>query len=652
MGGCLTAAELHPGADGIAFNSLYGDVYASRDGAFGQAMHVFLGGNGLPARWRGADQFVILENGFGLGTNFLATWQAWRDDPARPRRLHFVSVEQHPASAEDFRRFAPPEVRERAEELARDMPLPLPGLHRIEFEAGAVVLTLALGDARRIVPQLACGADALFLDGFAPDRNPQMWEPALMKAFARLARPGATLATWCTARAVRDALSACGFELELRAGFGRKRQMLAGRFVPRWRVRRHEPPGAYRGERSAVVVGAGLAGANAAFALARRGWQVQVVEQASMPAADASSLPWGLLHPLIAADDSLLARLTRAGFRTSLRALQTLAPEGRCGERRLWQGCGVFQQARDAAEADAWRAIAQRMNWPAPFVRWIEAGEAHQLVGLRTRRGGWWFGDGAIVSARAWCQQALVPETIRLRCAHRVDRIERCEDGWRVLAGTGTLGPVAVVVIASALEAPRLLGTIEANDGGPAPVIGVRGRITRIDGTLLAGLHAGLTGDGHLLRAPDGWAGVGATYETPMQGDAAIETLAAERAHASNLARLDRLLAEPPEARPLDAFDALRCVARDRLPLAGSVADRAASRAMPSSAGLHFADLPRRSGLFASYALASRGLCLAALCGEVIAASIEGEPVPLERDLLDAIDPARFLLRALRKELS
>ncbi|MFN3566052.1 MAG: tRNA (5-methylaminomethyl-2-thiouridine)(34)-methyltransferase MnmD, partial [Burkholderiaceae bacterium] len=221
-------------ATGAPFSERYGDVYASRDGALAQARHVFLAGNALPERWRGRRQFVIVETGFGLGTNFLATWQAWRDDPQRCGRLHFVSVELHPVAADDLVAAAPAELQPLARELAAHWPMPLPGLHRLEFEGGRVVLTLALGDAREVVPRLVCGADAFYLDGFAPARNPQMWEPASIKALARLARPDARLATWTAARAVRDALADSGFEVELRAGFGRKRQMLAARFAPRW----------------------------------------------------------------------------------------------------------------------------------------------------------------------------------------------------------------------------------------------------------------------------------------------------------------------------------------------------------------------------------------------------------------------------------
>ena len=83
-------------ADGTPLSPEYGDVYHSDESGPGQSRHVFLGGNDLPARWAGSRVFTVLETGFGLGLNFLATWTAWRADSARPERLHFVSVEKHP----------------------------------------------------------------------------------------------------------------------------------------------------------------------------------------------------------------------------------------------------------------------------------------------------------------------------------------------------------------------------------------------------------------------------------------------------------------------------------------------------------------------------------------------------------------------------
>ena len=167
-----------------------GDVYHPRHGALPQARHVFLGGNGLPARWRGRDRFVVLETGFGLGNNFLATWAAWRDDPERCTRLRFISIESRPLSRADLAS-VPREagLGALAAQLAASWPPATCNLHRLSFESGSVQLLLALGDVAAWLPQLDASVDAFFLDGFAPARNPAMWEARLFKAMARIAAP-------------------------------------------------------------------------------------------------------------------------------------------------------------------------------------------------------------------------------------------------------------------------------------------------------------------------------------------------------------------------------------------------------------------------------------------------------------------------------
>lgn len=630
-------------ADGHPFSARFGDVYASRDGALGQARHVFLGGNGLPARWQGRGQFVVLETGFGLGTNFLATLQAWRADPQRPRRLHYVSVERHPLRAADLVNAAPDELRQLAAELSNRWPLPLPGLHRLHFDDGAVTLTLALGDARALLPQLVLGANAIYLDGFSPELNPELWDAPLLKAVARLARPGATLATYTAARAVRDALAAAGFEVALRPGYARKRHMLAARFAPRWRVRRHEPPIAHEGERRAVVVGAGLAGAHAADALARRGWQVSVLDAAECAAAGASALPWGLLHPQVSADDSLAARLSRAGFLWARQRLAALAP---MGDDALWRPAGVAQLATGDDEAAGWQTLADTAAWPSEYAAFASPDALEARLRLAPRRGGWWFAQGATVSAAAWCHRLLAQPGIAVHPRARVQRLARAaEDAlWQALDADGrVLASAPTMVVASALDAPRLLGP------DWLPVQAVRGRISYVDAPALQTLAAGLTGDGYLVHAPDGSIGIGASYELTLPGTTAPGELDAERVHEGNLARLARLVAMPVEARVTGVFDGLRCVAPDRLPYAGAMPDvPGCERAAAALRGAHLADLPRVTGLYSSCALGSRGLTLAPLIGELIAAQAEGEPWPVERDLAAAVDPARRLLAALR----
>jgi tRNA 5-methylaminomethyl-2-thiouridine biosynthesis bifunctional protein len=222
-------ARLTFAPDGTPVSEAYGDVYHSAAGGHAQARHVFLAGNGLPERWRGQDAFVILETGFGLGLNFLATWLAWRNDASRCRILRFVSFEKHPFAAEDLAlvHTAWPEFSKLSGSLCARWPALAAGGHRIELEDGKLVLQLVLGDALEALPKHEDAVDAFYLDGFSPARNPDLWSPPVCRDLARLAKPGATLATWSVAACVRQALREAGFAVEKRPGFANKRQMLA-----------------------------------------------------------------------------------------------------------------------------------------------------------------------------------------------------------------------------------------------------------------------------------------------------------------------------------------------------------------------------------------------------------------------------------------
>jgi len=218
---------------GTPISETYGDIYHSAAGGHAQARHVFLAGNDLPARWQGRENFTILETGFGLGINFLATWLAWRNDPSRCASLQFISLEKHPFSAVDLAvaHAAWPEFASLAEEVQAHWPMLVAGEHRLEVDGGRVTLILVFGDAVETLPVLEATVDAFYLDGFSPARNPDLWSPALCHSLARLAVDGATLATWSVAGGVRQALIEVGFAVEKRPGFASKRQMLVGRYL-------------------------------------------------------------------------------------------------------------------------------------------------------------------------------------------------------------------------------------------------------------------------------------------------------------------------------------------------------------------------------------------------------------------------------------
>jgi tRNA 5-methylaminomethyl-2-thiouridine biosynthesis bifunctional protein len=220
-------------ADGTPYSPRYNDIYHSAVGSLAQAHYVFLQGNGLPGRWQQQRTFTVLEIGFGMGVNFLTTWAAWRADSGRCERLHFVSIEKHPFSARDLRRAYAATIDDQsiaalAETLAAEWPALAPGIHQLVFEGGSVTLTLVFCDAADALPGLRLRADAFYLDGFAPAKNPEIWTPAIFESLACLASDGATFATYTSAGSVKRALLQAGFQYRKAPGFGWKRAMLVG----------------------------------------------------------------------------------------------------------------------------------------------------------------------------------------------------------------------------------------------------------------------------------------------------------------------------------------------------------------------------------------------------------------------------------------
>jgi tRNA 5-methylaminomethyl-2-thiouridine biosynthesis bifunctional protein len=621
----LRPARLEFADDGTPWSSAYGDVYHSAHGGPAQARHVFLGGNELPQRWQGRDRCVILETGFGLGLNFLATWQAWRADPQRCRRLHFVSFEKHPFSAADLAvaQRAWPEFAELAAQLQARWPLLTPGVHRLFLDDRQVILTLFFGDATTQLRQLDASVDAFFLDGFSPAKNPELWTPELCRALSRLAAPGATLATWSVAGHVRAALEAAEFDLEKRPGFAGKRQMLHGRFRSR-RPDRHRPPA----ERRAIVIGAGIAGCATASALAGAGWQVEVIESAATPATGASNNIAGVLRPLPSADENRLSRLTRAGYLATRALLQTL-PDAR------WSPCGVLHLGRDAAHEATQRRVVERLQLPPELLQFAAADAVAERLGRSVETGGWWFPQGGWVNPASVCRAALAafPQRIATRYGVAVDRLERTDDGWRLLAADGSeIARAPVVILAAGAGATHF-----AQFAGQ-PQKGARGQVSHLPAASITPLPHVVCRHGYLMPAIDGLCLTGATLQ-PSEADLTLRPAD----HAENLARLQRSLpgfATAIDPATLDGRCGVRPMSPDRLPIVGPLPDLAALKGQP-----RLPALPRHPGLWCVQGFGARGIVWSALMADLLLSRLEGEPLPLENDLVDAVDPGRFLLK-------
>jgi tRNA 5-methylaminomethyl-2-thiouridine biosynthesis bifunctional protein len=569
------------------YSPAFGDVYHSAAGGLAQVQHVFLAGNGLPGRWRRRDRFVILETGFGLGLNFLATWRAWKDDPARPRRLHYVAVEKHPFTLSDLRALheAYPDLRDEAAALHAAWPMLLSGGHRLEF--GDVVLTLFFADIA-ILRDLRLATDAVYLDGFAPAMNPEMWTHQVMRSISRLAAEDATVATWSVAGAVRDALQATGFAVEKRAGFGGKREMLVARNT-RKRDSHHFP-----GDRKALVVGAGLAGAAVCERLCARGWEVELHERHAEPAAEASGNHAATFHPIVTPDDSVFARLTRAGFLYALRQWERLRSV-------RYDRCGVLQLARNDKELASQRESTAGL--PADYAQYVSAEEASSHAGVSLGAPGVWFPEGG------WIQPASLVRAQLDACGERLQR--------RFSSPLESLPQGRTVVLANSAEAPALCAVPHLR------LRRVRGQLTYLAEDSIEAPHVVVLRGGMLLPPVDGVCVVGATYDLE-DPDATVR----EDSHEGNLARLGAIIGVS-DAQPTGGRVAFRAVTPDRLPVVGKMSDN----------------------VYGAFAYGSRGLVWAALAAEIIACELEGEPLPVEGKLADALAPGRFRRRAESKGL-
>ncbi len=614
----LVPASVAFTADGTPYSAAFEDIYHSDEGGPGQARHVFLEGNALPERWRERRRFVILETGFGIGLNFLATWQSWRDDPRRCDRLHFVSVEKHPFATRDLctlhARY--PEFAALATELRARWPMLVPGMHRIELENGRVVLTLLFADAAHALRGLRLAADALYLDGFAPANNPEMWTPAVMKALFRTAAPGATAATWCATAPVREALDAAGFETETRRGYARKREMTVAR-LRRARAREAAPDWP---ERRAAVVGAGIAGAAVCEKLCARGWEVALVERHPRPALEASGNHAGVFHPIVTRDDSLPARLTRAGFLAALADWRRLESGGLL----RWDRCGVLQLARNDREDSAQRAAIGAMAYPPEYAQYATREEASAHAGVPVAAAGLWFPEGGWVRPASLVAAQLEASGSGLKTHFGRAAASIGHDGerWSVRdARGGEIARAPVLVLANAEGAPELAPR------QPLPVRRVRGQVSYLSAEGFDAPRVAVLRGGIVLPPADGLCVVGASFDLDdMDPQVRLEQ------HEDNLDRLDHIL--PGAAGGIDPATlagkvGFRAVARDRLPCLGSLESPA-------------------PGLYGAFAYGSRGLVWASLGAELLASGIEGEPLPLEGPLVDAVDPARFARRAER----
>lgn len=558
----------------------------------------------LPA-WSAASAWRILDTRFGLGLRFLHSWQAWKNDPFRPQMLHYVALTGAPPAIDELLSAAAafPELQALVSELVPQWCELLPGFHRLTLNGGQVLLTLCVGDMMAMLRAQQFVADSVYLD---PDPVPgaagEPWTVWTLKALARCCRRGTDLISTADSSVWRADLTQCGFDLVV-GPTGTQTAPLRGQFNPRWAIKSSRAPSSPQAVAvgSCVVVGAGLAGASVAAALARRGWQVRVLDQGEAPAAGASGLPVGLVVPHVSTDDCALSRLSRAGMRLMLQQARSLLRQG-----QDWDATGTQERQVDGAPGmpPIWHAQAAWLK-PAQMVRaWLA-------------QPGVTFQGGAQVAALRPSGDEWELLDAQSHCLARASRV--------VLANAH-----GVLTLLDGLQAARPALRLHQDD---LPLMhGVRGQLSWA-------MHPGIP-DAAFPAFPVNGAG-SVIPVVPVEGGTAwfigssyqpssLPASPDEKNHAANLGRLHQLLPElahvlAPQfaSGRINAWKGTRCVTADRLPMVGP---------------LYQADNPT---LWICAGMGSRGLSFSVLCAELLAARWGAEPLPLDAGLARSLNARR-----------
>ncbi len=648
-------AQLDWDDQGRPRSRVFDDVYFSDHSGLDETRYVFIEQNRLSERFAelpAGERLVIGETGFGTGLNFLCAWQLFEQQAVAGARLHFISVEKYPLSPADLQRALTlwPDLKPFADQLLAQYVAIHQGFQRLVLDNGRVTLTLLIGDALEQLPQLDAQIDAWFLDGFAPAKNPDMWTAELFAELARLAAPGSTISTFTSTGWVRRLLNAAGFKMRRTPGIGHKWEILRGEFVG-WPEETPAPPVAKpwfarpnpaTGERRALVIGAGLAGCASAASLAARGWQVSLLERHADLAQEASGNPQGVLYLKLSAHGTALSQLIVSGFGHTRRLLEHL-------QRGVdWDDCGVLQLAFNAKEAERQAQLAAA--FPADLLHLLDQPHAQAQAGIGLSHGGLFYPEGGWVHPPALCQwQASHPNVQRLM--HRdVLELRKADDQWQAWDGETLLASAPVVVLAGAAEIKRFAQSAEL------PLKRIRGQITRLAQTAESQrLATVVCAEGYVAPARLGEHTLGASFD--FKSDDLTPTTAE---HLGNLELLEeistdlvtRLHVRQLDPEQLQGRAAFRCTSPDYLPIVGPLADSQAfaqAYAALSKDARQVPDIacPWLDGLYVNSGHGSRGLITAPLSGELLAAWLDNEPLPLPRSVAEACHPNRFALRKL-----
>ncbi|MBA2656927.1 MAG: bifunctional tRNA (5-methylaminomethyl-2-thiouridine)(34)-methyltransferase MnmD/FAD-dependent 5-carboxymethylaminomethyl-2-thiouridine(34) oxidoreductase MnmC [Tatlockia sp.] len=644
----------------LPFSQTFNESYLSVKQGLAAKEHVFINGNQLKDRWSclTMENFVIAEIGFGLGLNFLLSLELWLKQAPKSAKLYYFSCEKLPLAKADLQRALAlwPQLTNQAEILIENYPILTPGFHQLQFVDGRVNLILMLGEASTCFQQLLiCGdlqfeqkfrktfVDAWFLDGFSPQKNPALWSADLFNILALLSKKETSLATYSTESLVKNNLKAAGFLPKQLPGLGINPPMLVAKFKAPLSASRNLRSTAWHSNANSlnykakkiIVLGAGLAGCYTAHALAKRGWQVCLIDENSDVGQGASGNRQAVLYPKLSAFNSPVNCFMLNAYLFAIRHYRQILRSNDIGELS-----GVLQLAHNEKERLAQANLANWIKAYPEFAQLVNAEQASALVGIKLTQGGLFISSSGWINAQALCRYLIQSKNITYFANTKVNELVYKDSLWHVDTHSAE-----VLVLANGHQATQFY----QSEG--LPLTAIRGQISFIASNAQSQLlKMPLCGKGHVLPASGNAHALGATYELNN-----IDLSSNPGEDQKNLMRLDELPTELEWSSDLLAnWVGIRATTTDYLPLVGPIPDliefnhRFVSLANDAKRWLPYqgAYLP---GLFLCAGFGSRGLTTIPLAAEYLASTINQEPLQITQAMVRSLSPARFLIKKLIK---
>lgn len=627
----------------------FADIYFSPEAGIAESEYVFLQANQLPERWQQQPQVTCCELGFGSGLNMLLTWQNFQQHAPKNTSLHYIAIEKYPLDVAQLRALHAqfPTLATYSNALCQHYPPQLPGFY-CQPLADNVTLTLIFDDVKTALPQITDSVDIWYLDGFAPQKNPDMWQPPIFTRMAELSHAGTTLSTFTAAGDVRRGLSAAGFAMRKQPGFGQKRDMLLGHYTPQQKPRTTGikpwfarpdltlPQGA-----SVAVIGAGLAGCACAHTLSHAGYSVQLFDKHTDIAAGASGNPLGILKPYLTLDHSSLGQFYTLGFWHTQQMVKSLEQQG--FELDIL-ACGAIEN-----HVEQWLEKLKHRQLPPECAQILTAQQCRSISQVNTTQPGLYLPTAMELNPTKLCQALL--DTAAQPIIHQPQGIQTLTDydsHWQLLSATGQSFTADAVIFCPGHDMQQWPQTADY------PVTPCPGQLTFMPPqSTLDNLGCILSGPAYCLPLPHDQHIIGSTYRQQHN------TRVTAHDHQQNLANLNTMVPDFNFTDALDTLDgrvSIRANTADHLPLVGPITDLKIIKTDYAQYA-HGGTLTRSKYPAARYqrhlylcaGFGSRGLSSCLLSARLITALLCQQALPLPKSLYEAIHPSRFWVRNLSR---